>query len=255
MTESYGRTTKRNRATIRRSLLSVHAFNQNTVEKALFSEADAILLDLDDAVTPDEKAGARQTIARAVKELDWRGWRSWRGRPTLYRANALDTPSFYRDLIEVVEATGDALDAVIIPKINRLEDLHAVATLLNGLELATGLDPGKIRLEVQIESAERPRQRGRHSPRDVAPDGLARDWEMVVLPGLGTVWPVLSGQPDSERLDCFVRNLREERHGNHDSVAAHREAGLTRDHRLRRGGGGADGVCYRLGAREASASH
>jgi citrate lyase beta subunit len=183
VTEGYGRTTKRNPATIQRSLLSVPGFNPYMVEKALLSEADAILLDLEDAITPDEKAGARETIGRAVKE---RGWRSWRGRPTLYRANALDTPAFYRDLIEVVEAAGDALDAVIIPKVNRPEDLHAVATLLNGLELATGLDPGKVRLEAQIESAEGPRQ----------VDAIARVTERLTAscatgrwlchPGLGT---------------------------------------------------------------------
>ena len=70
------------------------------------------------------------------------------------RANAPDTPYFYRDLIEVVEGAGEALDAVLVPKINRPGDLHAVAILLDGLELATGLEPGKIRIEAQIEGAE-----------------------------------------------------------------------------------------------------
>jgi len=118
------------------------------VEKALSSESDAVLLDLEDAVAADRKAAARGAVVRAIKELDWRG------RPKLYRANALDTPYFYRDLIEVVEEAGEGLDAVMIPKVNRSEDLHAVATLLDGLELATGLEEGKIELEAQIESAE-----------------------------------------------------------------------------------------------------
>jgi citrate lyase subunit beta/citryl-CoA lyase len=118
------------------------------VEKALASEADAVFLDLEDAVAPDGKAAARKDVVRALEELDWRG------RPKLYRANALDTPYFYRDLIEVVEEAGDSLDAVMIPKVNRPEDLYAAATLLTQLELATGLKPGKIRLEAQIESAE-----------------------------------------------------------------------------------------------------
>lgn len=118
------------------------------VEKALASDADAIFLDLEDAVAPDDKAGARTDVISALKGLDWRG------RPTLFRANALDTAFFYRDLIEVVEAAGHALDAVMIPKVNRPEDLHAVSTLLSGLELAVDLEPGKIELEAQIESAE-----------------------------------------------------------------------------------------------------
>ncbi len=131
-----------------RSLLAVPATKRKMVEKALASEADGVFLDLEDAVAPDDKAGARGDVVGALKELDWRG------RPKLFRANALDTPYFYRDLIEVVEHAGDALDAVMIPKIDRPEDLHAVSVLLSGLELATKLDVGKTRLEVQIESAE-----------------------------------------------------------------------------------------------------
>src|ERR671916_1280987 len=131
-----------------RSLLAVPATRRKMVEKALASEADAVFLDLEDAVAPDSKAAARGDVASALKELDWRG------RPTLFRANALDTQFFYRDLIEVVEEAGDSLDAVMVPKVNRPEDLHLVATLLAQLELATGLERGKVRIEAQIEGAE-----------------------------------------------------------------------------------------------------
>ena len=117
------------------------------VEKALASEADGVFLDLEDAVAPDDKADARKDVASALRELDWRN------RPKLYRANALDTPYFYRDLIEVVEEAGDSLDAVMVPKVNGPEDLHVAATLLTQLELATGLERGGIRIEAQIESA------------------------------------------------------------------------------------------------------
>jgi citrate lyase subunit beta/citryl-CoA lyase len=117
-------------------------------EKALASDADGVFLDLEDAVAPDNKAGARGDVVRALKELDWRG------RPKLFRANALDTPYFYRDLIEVVEQAGDRLDAVMIPKVNRPEDLYAVSSLLSGLELAKNLEVGKIKVEAQIESAD-----------------------------------------------------------------------------------------------------
>ena len=112
------------------------------------SEADAVFLDLEDAVAPDSKSAARRDVASALGELDWGG------RPSLFRANALDTPYFYRDLIEVVEEAGDSLGAVIIPKVNRPEDLYAVSVLLSGMELALDLEPGRIRLEAQIESAE-----------------------------------------------------------------------------------------------------
>ena len=131
-----------------RSLLAVPATRRKMVEKALASEADAVFLDLEDAVAPDSKSAARRDVASALGELDWGG------RPSLFRANALDTPYFYRDLIEVVEEAGDSLGAVIIPKVNRPEDLYAVSVLLSGMELALDLEPGRIRLEAQIESAE-----------------------------------------------------------------------------------------------------
>jgi citrate lyase subunit beta/citryl-CoA lyase len=117
-------------------------------EKALASAADALFLDLEDAVAPDEKAEARGKIVRALKELDWGN------RPALYRANALDTPYFYRDVIEVVEEAGDRLDSIVIPKVQRPEDLHVAATLLYQIELSAGLEPGRIKIEAQIESAE-----------------------------------------------------------------------------------------------------
>ena len=131
-----------------RSVLAVPASNLGMAEKALASTADAVFLDLEDAVAPDEKAGARGKIVRALEELDWRN------RSTLYRANALDTPYFYRDVIEVVEEAGDGIDAVMVPKVGCPEDLHVVATLLHQIELSVGLEPCKIRIEAQIESAE-----------------------------------------------------------------------------------------------------
>ena len=131
-----------------RSLLAVPASNRKMVEKALASEADAVFLDLEDAVAPDEKVEARKDVVWALGELDWRD------RPKLVRVNALDTRWFYGDLVEVVEGAGGALDAIMIPKVDRAEDLHAVAVLLDGIELNTDLEVGSVELEAQIESAE-----------------------------------------------------------------------------------------------------
>ena len=131
-----------------RSVLAVPGSNLGMAEKALVSAADAVFLDLEDAVVPDEKADARGKIVRALKELDWRN------RLTLYRANALDTPYFYGDVIEIVEGAGERLDALMVPKIQRPEDLHVVATLLYQIELSVGLEPGGIKIEAQLESAE-----------------------------------------------------------------------------------------------------
>ncbi|QIN83906.1 CoA ester lyase [Rubrobacter tropicus] len=131
-----------------RSLLAVPASNRKMVEKALASDADAVFLDLEDAVAPARKAEARRDVVRAMEELDWQG------RPTLFRVNALDTRWFYRDVIGVSEGAGGALGAILVPKVNRPEDLYAVAVLLDGVELEVGLEPGGIKLEAQIETAE-----------------------------------------------------------------------------------------------------
>jgi citrate lyase subunit beta/citryl-CoA lyase len=130
-----------------RSLLSVPGSDLRMVEKAFASGADAIILDLEDAVAPEAKAEARRNVVRGLKEFDRRG------KAALCRVNALDTPYFYRDLIEVVEGSGENLDAVLIPKVERPEDLYAVAVLLNQIELAAGLDRRRIEIEAQVESA------------------------------------------------------------------------------------------------------
>ncbi|MBA2520846.1 MAG: CoA ester lyase [Chloroflexia bacterium] len=129
-----------------RSALTTPGSNWRMIEKALASPADVVIIDLEDAVAPGQKVAARGQVIRALRELDW-------GRkPRLFRINALDTPWFYRDLIEIVEQAGDALDLIVVPKVNRPEDVHVLDTLLAQLELAGDL-PRRIGLEVQIETA------------------------------------------------------------------------------------------------------
>jgi citrate lyase subunit beta/citryl-CoA lyase len=131
---------------VERSELAVPASNPAMIRKALASVADVIFLDLEDAVAPSEKAASRDQVIAAVRDLDW-------GRkPRVYRINALDTPYFYRDLIDIVEAVGDRLDLIIVPKVNRPEDVYVVDTLLTQLEAHIGISR-RIGLEVQIETA------------------------------------------------------------------------------------------------------
>ena len=135
-----------NKRVARRSLLSVPATEPDMIEKALSTDADVVMVDLEDAVAPSAKAEARENVARSLKELDPGE------KAVLYRVNALDTAYFYRDLIEVVEEAGHALDAIVIPKVNRPEDLYVVDTLLFQIETAVGLEK-KVKVEAQIESA------------------------------------------------------------------------------------------------------
>lgn len=129
-----------------RSVLSVPGSRPDMIEKALLSEADLVFIDLEDAVATDLKAESRYHVVAAFRDADWRG------RPRAYRVNALDTPYFYRDLIDVVEAVGDRVDLVVVPKVERAADIAVIETLLRQLEAVTGRrEP--IRLHVQIETA------------------------------------------------------------------------------------------------------
>ena len=129
-----------------RSELAVPGSNARMIEKAIASQADVVFLDLEDAVAPSEKPAARESVARAIRERDW-GTKS-----PAFRMNALDTVWFYRDVIEVTEAAGAALRLLVVPKVNRPEDVHVIDTLLKQIEAAAGI-PQRIGLEVQIETA------------------------------------------------------------------------------------------------------
>lgn len=130
-----------------RSYLITPASNPAMVAKAAGSAADAVCIDLEDAVAPGEKEASRAQVIRALREQDFGS------RLRLYRINALDTPFAYRDLIEVVEAVGDRLDAIIVPKVSRAEDVTFVDMLLAQIEWRQGFAPGRIAIEAQIETA------------------------------------------------------------------------------------------------------
>jgi citrate lyase subunit beta/citryl-CoA lyase len=131
---------------LERSALFVPASRWPMIEKAAASDADAVCIDLEDAVAPAEKEGARANVIRAFRELNFGQ------RVRLFRINGLDTPFAYRDLIEVVEAVGDRLDLVMLPKANGPEDVAFVERLLSQIELARGFKR-QIGIEAQIETA------------------------------------------------------------------------------------------------------
>jgi citrate lyase beta subunit len=115
--------------------------------KARTSHADVIMLDMEDSVPFDGKLQARETIIRSLLETDW-------GDKTLtVRINGLDTPFGYRDLLEVAEAAGSKLNAVVIPKVHSAGDIHFVSRMLDGIEMNNRIDHS-IGIEASIESAE-----------------------------------------------------------------------------------------------------
>ncbi|MCI0572514.1 MAG: CoA ester lyase [Myxococcaceae bacterium] len=132
---------------VRRSELTCPGHSLKMMTKAADSSADEVILDLEDAVAVSQKVEARRTVVEALTSLDFRG------KVRAYRVNGLRTPWCYRDVIEVVEAAGRFVDVVVVPKVDGPEDVHFIDRLLTQVELAAGLDVGRIRLEVLIESA------------------------------------------------------------------------------------------------------
>jgi len=131
----------------RRSTLSVPGHIEKMHVKASQRQVDVVMLDLEDSVPVQAKESARDQIIQSIHSLDW-------GETTLtFRINALDTPFGYRDLLEVVEATGPHIDAVVVPKVNHPGDIHFVSRMLDGIESAKGLS-NRIHIEAIIESAE-----------------------------------------------------------------------------------------------------
>jgi len=115
-------------------------------EKMAQSAADVINLDLEDSVAPDDKAEARQNIITATHDIDW-------GNKYLsVRINGLDTPYWYRDVVDLLENASDRLDQIMIPKVGCAADVYAVDALVTAIEAAKGRAK-PISLEVIIETA------------------------------------------------------------------------------------------------------
>ncbi|MEV4676816.1 CoA ester lyase [Actinomadura sp. NPDC049382] len=131
----------------RRTTLAVPGSNPRFIEKAQGLPADEIFLDLEDAVAPSAKEGARSTVVAALTGGDWSG------KTRVVRVNDLDTPWAYRDVIEVVEGAGAQVDAIMLPKVSDATHVQWLDRLLTQIERATGLPVGGIGIEAQIEDA------------------------------------------------------------------------------------------------------
>lgn len=123
----------------RRSVLYMPGSNARALEKARTLAADALILDLEDAVAPEAKATAREQVISAVKAG------GYGKREIAIRVNALSTPWGAEDFKAAAEAKPDA---ILVPKISSADEMHDVARLLASL----GAD-SKTRIWVMIETA------------------------------------------------------------------------------------------------------
>jgi citrate lyase subunit beta/citryl-CoA lyase len=105
----------------RRSVLYMPGANERALEKAKDIPADALILDLEDAVAPDAKPEARERVCAAV------AGGGYGNRELIIRANGLGTEWHDEDLAAAAKA---GPDAVLVPKVNSAAEVHAIEAAL-----------------------------------------------------------------------------------------------------------------------------
>ncbi len=129
-----------------RCQLSVPGSRPALFEKAAKSEADVVLLDLEDSVAPDDKNSARADVIAAIGDIDW-------GAKTLsVRVNGADTPYLQPDLAEILERSSERLDLLMFPKVGTVSDVRDIEAMVTQAETAKGRKK-QVGFEFNIESA------------------------------------------------------------------------------------------------------
>jgi citrate lyase subunit beta / citryl-CoA lyase len=130
------------RERLRRSQLVTPATTFRMIEKAAGLDCDSLILDLEDAVAPAMKPAARENVRKALGGL------AFGDKEVGVRINGVTTPYFLDDLLAL---QGLAVDTVVVPKVNRPEDVAAVDLLLRQLEWR-GCREG-VTLQLLVETA------------------------------------------------------------------------------------------------------
>ncbi|WP_067904715.1 HpcH/HpaI aldolase/citrate lyase family protein [Nocardia vaccinii] len=129
-----------------RSILFVPAHKPGWAEKAAAAGADAVLIDLEDAVPEEAKESARATAAESIVALHER----YPNVGILVRPNGLDTDHHGRDIAAVV---GHRPDALLLPMVRTAADIVAFDALATCAEIEAGLERGAVGLIPSMETA------------------------------------------------------------------------------------------------------
>lgn len=125
-----------------RSFLFVPANDTRKVEKAFASDADMVILDLEDAVAISEKAKARSLVVDVLSRERREG--------VCVRVNGIDTPWIAGDLMAVV---GNRPEGIMLPKAESAEDIRKVDWLISQLEADYGISDKSVALFPLVETA------------------------------------------------------------------------------------------------------
>jgi citrate lyase subunit beta/citryl-CoA lyase len=128
---------------LRRTLLFVPGGNDKLLEKGLSLKVDGLILDLEDSVTPDRKASAREAVTEALIRAEFGS------KEKVVRTNALTTDYGQEDIQRVVPGRPDTL---LVPKVNGVGDIKTYDHLIATVEKEEGLPIGHIGLIALIES-------------------------------------------------------------------------------------------------------
>jgi len=115
------------------------------MEKALSAGADAVILDLEDGVAPEDKRVARAQVAAVIAGIGADAEVELHVRVN----RGPDGP----DLDDLAAVTAPGLTGVRLPKVDSPDEVRAVAAALDGLERSTDMAPGSVRLYLSIETA------------------------------------------------------------------------------------------------------
>jgi citrate lyase beta subunit len=173
------------RAQLYRSVLYMPGSNPRALDKARGLEADALILDLEDAVAPSEKSRARELVAEAVETG------GYGGRSLMVRVNGLDTDWAGEDLARVCRA---GPQAILVPKVEAAADVIRAAEMLaahgapDGLRLWAMMETPRAMLNAAAVAGAHPRLEGMVlGTNDLAGDLRAEPGpdRMPLLTGLG----------------------------------------------------------------------
>lgn len=128
-----------------RALLFVPGTRPDLFEKASRSGADAMVLDLEDAVAENAKSEARRNVAEAIEPL------GAAGVGLFVRINDLSTSHWREDIEAIVQP---ALTGVALPKVQSAADVTRVADVLDELEPRAGIEPGNVDIQPLLETAQ-----------------------------------------------------------------------------------------------------
>jgi citrate lyase subunit beta/citryl-CoA lyase len=124
-------------------MLFVPGGNEKLLKKALGLEVDSVILDLEDSVALPLKNSAREAVAEAIRTFDFGN------KEKVVRVNSIRTEYGLGDVHQVIEGRPDTL---LLPKVNRPEDISEYDALITGYEKREGLSSGKIGLMALIET-------------------------------------------------------------------------------------------------------